>query len=108
MNRLINRLRALFQRQKNESDMDEEMRAHVELRTQANIDSGMLPAALGLATICNYTNRPDEALALLANASSPDRRRKRGSAYILIVVRPFPAHRRRPWQGPPDGNPHWG
>ncbi len=35
------RLRALFAKEKLDSDMDAEMRSHIELRTQANIQNGM-------------------------------------------------------------------
>jgi len=35
--------RALFRKEKLDQEMDEEMRAHLELRTQANIEAGMSP-----------------------------------------------------------------
>src|SRR6266496_4688123 len=37
------RLRALFQRRKLDAEMDEEMRSHIEMQTQENLDSGMNP-----------------------------------------------------------------
>ncbi len=48
----------------------------------------LLPAILALAAIFNFTDRPDEALDLLANAATPDVRlgaaieHARGSAYL--------------------------
>ena len=36
-------IRSLFGRRKLDADMDEEMRSHIELRTQANIEAGMKP-----------------------------------------------------------------
>src|SRR6266511_578691 len=36
-------LRALFQKRKLDAEMEEEMRFHIEMRTAANIDSGMNP-----------------------------------------------------------------
>src|SRR6266852_7952095 len=35
------RLRALFQKQKLDTQMDDEMRSHIEMQTQENIDAGM-------------------------------------------------------------------
>ena len=35
--------RALFQKRKLDADLDEEMRSHIELRTQVNIEAGMKP-----------------------------------------------------------------
>src|SRR5256885_10104154 len=35
------RLRALFQKRKLDAEMDEEMRSHIEMQTQENIDAGM-------------------------------------------------------------------
>ncbi|MGO9201874.1 MAG: ADOP family duplicated permease [Limisphaerales bacterium] len=37
------RLRALFQKRRLDAEMDEEMRAHVEMQTQENIEAGMKP-----------------------------------------------------------------
>ena len=37
------RLRALFQKPKLDAEMDEEMRLHIELQTQENLDAGMNP-----------------------------------------------------------------
>src|SRR6266550_3621215 len=39
--KLLLRLRALFQKEKLDAEMDEEMRSHIEMQTQENIDSGM-------------------------------------------------------------------
>src|SRR5437867_12866930 len=35
------RLRALFQKRKLDAEMDEEMRSHIEMQTQENLDAGM-------------------------------------------------------------------
>jgi predicted permease len=40
-NQFASRLAALFRKRKLDADMDDEMRSHIELRTQANIDAGM-------------------------------------------------------------------
>src|SRR5216684_225051 len=37
------RLRALFQKHQLDAEMDQEMRSHIQLRTKANIESGMNP-----------------------------------------------------------------
>src|SRR5437899_1966337 len=37
------RLRALFQKEKLDAQMDEEMRSHIEMLTQENLDTGMNP-----------------------------------------------------------------
>jgi len=35
------RIRALFQKRKLDAEMDEEMRSHIEMQTQENLDAGM-------------------------------------------------------------------
>lgn len=42
-NRFPTRLRALFRKSKLGTDMDDEMRSHIEMRTQQNIEAGMSP-----------------------------------------------------------------
>ena len=37
------RLRALFQKRQHDAEMDEEMRSHIEMQTQENLDAGMNP-----------------------------------------------------------------
>src|SRR5438309_11912293 len=37
------RLRALFQKRQHDAEMDEEMRSHIEMQTQENIEAGMNP-----------------------------------------------------------------
>ena len=37
------RLRALFQKRKLDAEMDDEMRSHIEMQTQENLDAGMNP-----------------------------------------------------------------
>ena len=37
------RLRALFQKRKLDAEMDDEMRSHIEMQTQENIEAGMNP-----------------------------------------------------------------
>ncbi|MES1166496.1 MAG: permease prefix domain 1-containing protein, partial [Pseudomonadota bacterium] len=41
--KLLGKIRALFHRGKLDAEMAEEMRAHVELQTQANLAAGMAP-----------------------------------------------------------------
>ena len=43
LQRLQLRLRALFQKQRLDEQMDEEMRSHLEMQTEENIDAGMKP-----------------------------------------------------------------
>src|SRR5258707_87651 len=37
------RLRALFRKQKLDTQMDDEMRSHIEMQTQENVEAGMTP-----------------------------------------------------------------
>ena len=37
------RFRAMFQNQKLDAQMDDEMRSHIEMQTQGNIETGMNP-----------------------------------------------------------------
>ncbi len=37
------RFRELYQKQKLDAPMDDEMRSHIEMQTQENIDTGMKP-----------------------------------------------------------------
>src|SRR5437773_11104329 len=48
------RLRALFQRRKLDAEMDEEMRSHIELQTQENIDAGMKPEEARYAALRQF------------------------------------------------------
>src|SRR5437667_8724881 len=48
------RLRALFQRRKLDAEMDEEMRSHIEMRTQENIDAGMKPEEAHYAALRQF------------------------------------------------------
>src|SRR5215470_1402082 len=41
LHRLLARVHALFKKQNLDADMDEEMRAHIEMRTQQYVDAGM-------------------------------------------------------------------
>ena len=43
LHKLRLRFRALFQKQKLDAQMDDEMRSHIEMQMQENIDSGMHP-----------------------------------------------------------------
>jgi len=57
MNRLRTlrtRFRALFRKRQLDADMDEEMRAHLELRTQANIEAGMNPEEARFAALRQF------------------------------------------------------
>jgi hypothetical protein len=46
--------RALFQKRKLDAEMDEEMRSHIELRTEANIEAGMNPMEAHLAALGQF------------------------------------------------------
>src|SRR5439155_25832796 len=48
------RLRALFQRRKLDAEMDEEMRSHIEMQTQENIDAGMKPEEARYAALRQF------------------------------------------------------
>src|SRR5204862_505270 len=45
------RFRALFQKCKLDAEMDEEMRSHIEMQTQENIDAGMNPEQARYASL---------------------------------------------------------
>ena len=47
-------MRALFRKEKLDNEMDEEMRSHVEMRTQANIAAGMSPDEARSAAMRNF------------------------------------------------------
>jgi putative ABC transport system permease protein len=49
--KLLRRLAALFRKEKIDAEMTEELRAHVELRTQRNLASGMSPDAAHYAAL---------------------------------------------------------
>jgi macrolide transport system ATP-binding/permease protein len=55
---LIKRMRdwlaALMQKRKLDAEMDEEMRAHVELRTRENLKTGMAPLSARQAALRQY------------------------------------------------------
>jgi predicted permease len=46
--------RALFQKRKLDAEMDEEIRSHIELRTEANIEAGMNPKEAHLAALRQF------------------------------------------------------
>src|SRR6266852_4388891 len=48
------RLRALFQKQKLDTQMDDEMRSHIEMQTQENIEAGMKPAEARYAALRQF------------------------------------------------------
>ncbi|SRR6266536_2880373 len=48
------RLRALFQKRKLDAEMDEEMRAHIEMQTQENIKAGMHPEEARYAALRQF------------------------------------------------------
>ena len=55
-------------------DMMELAGAEAAYRAALAHNPGFLPAALGLASVCNFAGRPDEALDLLKEAATPDPR----------------------------------
>src|SRR5437660_7116318 len=48
------RLRALFQKRKLDDEMDEEMRSHIEMQTQENIEAGMKPEEARYAALRQF------------------------------------------------------
>jgi putative ABC transport system permease protein len=54
LRRLRTRFRALFKKGELDLEMEEEMRAHIELRTQANIEAGMNPGEARLAALRQF------------------------------------------------------
>src|SRR3989442_14244347 len=48
------RLHALFQKRKLDDEMDEEMRSHIEMQTQENIDAGMKPEEARYAALRQF------------------------------------------------------
>jgi len=56
--KLCGAVRALFQKRKLDTEMDEEMRSHIELRAQADIEAGMNPEEARLAALRQF-GRPE-------------------------------------------------
>src|SRR5213596_465243 len=54
LHKLRLRCRALFQKQKVDAQMDDEMRSHIEMQTQENIDSGMNPEEARYAALRQF------------------------------------------------------
>src|SRR5947209_1285124 len=48
------RLRALFQKRKLDTEMDQEMRSHIEMQTQENLDAGMNPEEARYAALRQF------------------------------------------------------
>src|SRR5438552_8747300 len=48
------RFRALFQKRKLDAEMDEEMRSHIEMQTQENIEAGMNPEEARYAALRQF------------------------------------------------------
>src|SRR6266511_4499425 len=48
------RFRALFQKEKLDAQMDDEMRSHIEMQTQENIESGMKPEEARYAALRQF------------------------------------------------------
>jgi predicted permease len=53
---MLNRLRALFRRRQLESDLDEELQFHVEMKTRENVAAGMSPEAARAAALRQFGN----------------------------------------------------
>jgi predicted permease len=54
LNQIKARLAALFRRRELDADMDDEMHSHIEMRTQANIESGMNPEEARFAALRQF------------------------------------------------------
>ena len=53
-NTLLIRIRALFRKRKLDADMDAEMRSHIDMRTQQNIEAGMSPEEARYAALRQF------------------------------------------------------
>src|SRR6266508_4507806 len=53
--KLSRRFRALFAKRKLDSDMDEEMRSHIQMRSEANIETGMNPEEARYAALRQFS-----------------------------------------------------
>ena len=53
-NQLTSRLAALFRKRKFDADMDDEMRSHIEMRAQQNIEAGMNPEEARFAALRQF------------------------------------------------------
>jgi hypothetical protein len=51
---LSNAARAIFQARKLDAELDKEMRAHIEMRTEANIEAGMNPEEARFAALRQF------------------------------------------------------
>ncbi len=54
LRKIQNRFRALFQKEKLEGQMDDEMRSHIEMQTQENIEAGMNPGEAHYAALREF------------------------------------------------------
>ncbi len=80
--KLLSRSRALFQKRKLDAEMNEEMRSHIEMRTQENIASGMPPGEARYAALRQFgsseshkeTCRDERGLRRLDNLLLPGTR----------------------------------
>src|SRR6266480_7076830 len=54
LHKLRLRLRALLQKKKLDARMDDEMRSHIEMQTQENIDAGMRPDEARYAALLQF------------------------------------------------------
>jgi putative ABC transport system permease protein len=54
LNQIKARLAALFRKRELDAEMDEELRSHIELRTQANIEAGMNPEEARFAALRQF------------------------------------------------------
>src|SRR6266516_6367762 len=54
LRKIQNRFRALFQKEKLEGRMDDEMRSHIEMQTQENIEAGMNPEEAHYAALREF------------------------------------------------------
>src|SRR5687767_5154424 len=52
--KMEHRLHALFRKRKLDAEMDEEMRSHIEMRTQQNIEAGMEPEEARYAALRQF------------------------------------------------------
>src|SRR5688500_9508780 len=89
--RLCFRLRALFQKQRLDAEMEDELRSHIEMRTQQNIEAGMNLEEARYAALRQFG---------WAESIKEDCREQRGVRFIERFVRDARFGMRTLWKNP--------
>src|SRR4051794_29599581 len=80
LKQIQSRFRALFGKRQLDAEMDEEMRSHIELRTQANLEAGMNPEEARYAAMRQFGWK---------ESIKETCREQRGVAWVEGVARDF-------------------